>query len=152
MTTLKVAAKIEPRFNKRFGLTFLVLIYPKLCDRRRDIQHNDIQHNATQLNDIQHYNTQHNDTQHNDIQHNGIQHNDTQLNDIQHNDIQHFVRFSTIDLIVPLCILTLGISNKCHYAECRDLLIVMLNVILFNVIMLSVNVECFYAECRGALR
>ncbi len=34
--------------------------------------------------------------------------------------------------------MTLSITTICHYAECRDLFIVMLNVILLSVIMVNV--------------
>ncbi len=51
-----------------------------------------------------------------------IQHNDTQHNDIQHKrlicDTQHKTLFI-----------------ECHYAECRDLHIVMLSVVMFNVVV-----------------
>jgi len=40
------------------------------------------------------------------------------------------ITFSTVDLILTPSIMMLNISIKCHYAECRVLFFVMLNVIL----------------------
>jgi hypothetical protein len=57
-----------------------------------------------------------------------IQHNDTQHNNIQNNDTQHKALICNTQ------------HNKCHYAECRDFLIFMLNVILLSVALLSVVV------------
>jgi hypothetical protein len=61
-----------------------------------------------------------------------IQHNDTQHNDIQHNNItQHKGLICNTQHKNTLYPVTLC-------AECRDLLIVMLNVIVLSVIMLNV--------------
>jgi hypothetical protein len=46
--------------------------------------------------------------------------------------------------------MTLSIAKLCHYAECRDLFIGMLNVVMVSVIMLSV-IRLSVVECRCAL-
>ncbi len=81
--------------------------------------------------DIQYNDTQHNDTQHNDTQHNGNQHKGL-ICDTQHK--RHSAR-------MKFCI-------ECRDAECGNLFIIMLNVIIPSVINYA---ECHYAECRGAL-
>ncbi len=46
-------------------------------------------------------------------------------------------------LSITLCI-------KCHFAECHDLFIVMLNVVMLSAIGLNVIVMSIIAECRYA--
>jgi hypothetical protein len=97
----------------------------KQCDTqhkwRHDIEHKDTQHNVIQCNG-----TQHNDVKHNDIRHKDMQYNDTQLIelicDTQHKWHSAYIRF----------------CMKCHYAECRNLFIVMLNVVTTCAVMLSI--------------
>jgi hypothetical protein len=102
-----------------------------------------------------------------DIRHNDTQHNDIQYIDTQHKEahFRHSVKttfstsafsikvlFSTLSMTtLSLSILsikglfsTLSINDKqhilheCHYSDCRDLFIVMLNVVMQCVFMLSV--------------
>jgi hypothetical protein len=82
-----------------------------------------------------------------------IQQNDTQHNDIQHNYSQHkgftcdttLMTFSTMALEIECC------YAQHHYAECHDLLIIMLNTIMLSVAML--NTECnhqsFSQDCQN---
>ncbi len=62
------------------------------------------------------HDTQHNDIQPNDTQHKGLK-SDIEYNDTQHNET------------LPLC--------RCHCAECRDLFIGLLSVIMLSVVMLN---------------
>ncbi len=47
-----------------------------------------------------------------------------------------------MDLIVALSIMTLGISIKCHYVDCRVLFFVRMSECSYA--------ECLYAKCRFA--
>jgi hypothetical protein len=45
--------------------------------------------------------------------------------------------------------MTLSKTAQVHYAECHDLFIAILNVVML--MLTVVNAECHYAECRGAI-
>ncbi len=68
--------------------------------------------------------------------HDNTQHSDILYDDTQHNDTQHKGLQATFNM------LTFSIMTLCHYAEClaqcNDLFIAVLNVIMPSVVMLSV--------------
>jgi hypothetical protein len=76
-----------------------------------------------------------------------IQHNDNQHNDIQHNDTQH-KRF----ICDTQHKLHSAYQHQCHIAECRDLFIYIMNVVMLSVMMPAelCKTECCYAECHDA--
>jgi hypothetical protein len=79
------------RFNLIVALEtfYFDFLSPFLFERRRDVEHNDVEHNDVQYNDIEHCDVQNNDAKQYDIQYNDVQHYDIQHNDILHNNVQH---------------------------------------------------------------
>ncbi len=83
--------------------------------RRHDTRHNDIQHNDTQQEQLI-----------SDIEHN-VTEQEQLISDIKHNDTQQEELISDIQY-----------NDTVHFAECRILFTLMLNVTKISVVMLNV--------------
>ncbi len=71
-----------------------------------------------------------------------IKHTSLRRHDTQHNDTQHKGLFATFS-ITTFSIMTISITMLCHYAECRILFNIMLDIVMLGVVTPSLQLSIY---------